>query len=224
MEREESEKILNFSSKSEALFLELKKDILNGIIKPGDTLKQTELSVSYNISRIPVRDAIRKLESIGLIEIIKDRATVTSISLEKFKEVYEIRLMLEDYAMKKSAPEINEEKLKELNSIIKEMENLESDDLVKWIGLDRKLHFKIYENGKVPVLLRILTNLFNATNYTRLKYCEIPGKLKVAEDEHKELYEALQKKDINNSRSLIRKHIKNSLDTILKYKDKFFKF
>lgn len=224
MENKKTKDSLDFKSKGEALFLKLKKDILEGTLKPGNALKQLEISSKYNISRIPVRDSIIRLKALGLVEDLNGKSVVTTIDIKKFIEVYEIRIILEDYVMKKSIPIITKKNVEEIINKMKEIESIGNSDLVKRMELDREFHFKIYESCKIQTLIEILKNLYNSTSYSRLKHAEKPGKIEIAETEHRELCRAIQKKDVKKARSLIKKHIKNSIESIKEYKNnKVFK-
>lgn len=213
-------KILDFKTKSEALFTELKNEILNGNIKPGEPLNQVNLSKIYNVSRIPARDAIKRLEAIGLVKLEKNRAIVKPINLQEFIEIYKIRIILEDYAIRKSLPKLDEKKLIILSNILESMEEI--IEVEEWVMMDREFHLKVYDFSGIEILLEIITNLYNSTNYSRLKILEKPGRIKIGNDAHRTLFRALERKDLKECRKLIKRHIKESIDRIINDKNNKF--
>src|SRR5690625_3011319 len=83
----------------------LRKAILKGELKAGERLVQTELAEAIGVSRMPIREALRTLETEGLIVMEPHKgAIVRSISIEDIKEIYELRLALEPLALQKSVP------------------------------------------------------------------------------------------------------------------------
>lgn len=208
---------LTYRNISDEVYSKIKEKILKTELKPGDHLQQINLSKQYNISRAPIRDALKKLEGHGLVNIIHSKALVTSFNLEKFKEIYEIRKVLEKYAIKEAVLNLNKKDIVELKCYIGKMKRLyQKNKLLERVRLDRKFHLKIYEAAKKPILYRILINLYNSTNYTSFKSTEIPDCVKVADKDHDELLKAMQKKDAKLCGTVIKRHINNSLNLVLK--------
>jgi DNA-binding GntR family transcriptional regulator len=206
---------LEYRNLSEALFIKLKKEILDAKLKPGQRLSQTEISNRYGVSRAPVRDALRKLESEGLVIIERGRAIVLSLDLDGFEERYRIRMVLEDMAARMTAPKINDEGLRALTDIVKNMEQASQEgDLEKWLFLDYKFHNDSYTFAESPTLLKIISELWNSTHYTRRIYCSLPSRIAKAEKTHRAMLEALAAKDGILYGRLIKQHISESLNYV----------
>src|SRR5437763_14723371 len=74
----------------------LRDEILRGAIPPGEALRQEELAERFGVSRLPVRDALLRLEAQGLVHVYPNRgAFVISLSADEVREVYEMRILLE---------------------------------------------------------------------------------------------------------------------------------
>jgi DNA-binding GntR family transcriptional regulator len=89
------------------LFDALKNEIYSGLLKPGSALRQEEIANKYKVSRIPVREALLRLESTGLINIKPNRgAYVIEMDEQEIREVYDLRILLECDLLSKAIPMI----------------------------------------------------------------------------------------------------------------------
>src|SRR5215208_4995895 len=83
----------------------LREEILRGAIPPGQPLRQEELADRFGVSRLPVRDALLRLEAQGLVEVFPNRgAFVVSLSADEVREIYDLRILLEGDAVEQSVP------------------------------------------------------------------------------------------------------------------------
>lgn len=206
---------LDYRNLADAVFIKLKEQILNGTLKPEQKLKQTELSEKYGVSRAPVRDALRKLEAEGLATVNRTGTIVSSISLDEFRQLYQIREVLEDLAARKAAPNISDETLMTLTDLLKKMEQASREgDSSFWLELDFKFHNDSYKSCNSPNLLKIITGLWNSTHYIRRTYFKQPGEIERAERTHRSMLEALAARDGKLYSRLVRKHIRQSLHII----------
>lgn len=107
------------------VFEALKNDIINGNIKFGEKINENEYSIRYNISRTPLREALSKLEMMGIIERIPFKGVfLKKFDSEKVKEIYEIRLELE-YIIYKEIKEIMTDKhIKKVEKIVAKVKNI----------------------------------------------------------------------------------------------------
>ena len=116
------------------VFEALKNDIINGNIKFGEKINENEYSIRYNISRTPLREALSKLEMMGIIERVPFKGVfLKKFDLNKVKEIYEIRLELE-YIIYKEIKEIMDEKhMKKIEKIMaKSKKYSENNNLIKF--------------------------------------------------------------------------------------------
>lgn len=200
---------------SDAVFKKLKQAILHGTLKPGVRLRQEELSRIYGVSRAPVRDAIRRLAGEGLVTISGENAQVSAVSLDEFLETYRIREVLEVMAARLSLPEVSNETLIHLGRILDEMERVAKDgDLTHWLELNRKFHLDSYSSCNSPILLKIISNLWDSTDYCRKRYVTLTGNLEHANRDHRAILDALAKKNARLYVRLCRDHVRETGLTI----------
>ena len=207
---------------SEAVVAQLKEEILNGTLRPGRKLQQTELAERFGISRMPVRDALKELEAEGLVTITAGRAaTVAKLDLAEFEEVYQIREVLEELAGRLSAPSLSDEDLGQMSDLVKRMEAASTaGDLRGWLKLDKELHNRSYAACERPRLLKLIVSFWNSTHQYRRAYCSLPGKIDRAEDLHRRLLAALRDRDGELVGRLISEHVQESLRSILQVQPK----
>ena len=202
---------------NDAVFIKLKEQILNATLKPGQKLRQTELSKKYGVSRAPIRDALRKLEAEGLVTVNRGSAVVSSIDLDQFLEIYRIREVLESLAARMVVLNISDESLMALTELEKQMEQASRNgDLSLWLQLDHKFHNDSYRSCKSPILLKMIVGLWDSTYYVRRKYIALPRGTERAEQTHRAILEALARRDGKLYVRLVRKHIRETVHTVLK--------
>ena len=111
-----------YQTKSEIIYQEIKDDIINGKFKPNERMVISEVAREFGASEIPVREAMRQLESDGLI---KSRpyagAVVSNFDLPDIQKIYQIRAVLEGLAIRQAIDRINPNGLKKLGAILSKM-------------------------------------------------------------------------------------------------------
>jgi len=194
----------------------IKESILSGYYKPGDHILETEVALKLNISRAPVREAIRELEGDGIVTTKPRKGTfVTEYSVDDIKEVFDIRLLLENNINKIL---IYEDILKEsdfiyLESLVKEMENIASSSMSedqKSLMINTKdMDFHKYLWNKSGSLrrVRILESIFFQLRMAMLYDMGKEGDLFQSAADHNEIIKALKKKDIDACKKALKAHI-----------------
>ena len=125
------------------VYLELKHKILTGEIVSQTRLMEIDLSEKMNVSRTPIREAIKKLSDDGLVKIVPRRgAYVANISIKDMLDVFEVREDMEGFAAKLAAQRINDEEKEELRKIATEYDEAlaKAEDKEGIIELDEKFH------------------------------------------------------------------------------------
>ena len=208
---------LNYRNLGDSIFIKLKEEILNGTLKPGQRLQQVELSQKYGVSRAPVRDALKKLEAEGLVTEKRKGVEVSSIDLDELHELYQIREVLEDLAAYKAFPAVSDENLMALTNLEKKMEKASREgDLLSWLKFDFRFHNDAYKPCNSPSLLKMIIGLWNSTTHFRRTYCRLPGRIERSEKHHRSQLAALAARDGELYRSLIKKHLNETVDEIVK--------
>ena len=213
---------LHHRSLSDVVFAKLKGEILQGALLPGDRLRQLELSMRYDVSRAPVRDALKKLTAEGLVEARRGGAVVSSIDLDYFMEIYQIREALETLAARLAVTTITDENLATLAEKEKEVEQASlSSDLLLWLQLDQEFHHDLIKSCNKSLLLKMIDGLWNCSHYIRRQYITQSDNRHFAEQTHKDMIEALAKRDGKRFERLVRAHIRETTQAVKQFRTNY---
>ena len=202
----------------DVVFNTLRQAILRGELKPGERLMEIALSQRLGVSRTPVREAIRMLEQEGLVIMIPRKgAQVAEISEKDLKDVLEVRLGLEELAVRIACQRITEEELEELEQAVKEFEEaMKRDDLGALAAADVKVHEVIYGSTHNKRLVQIISNIREQMYRYRVEYLKDVESRKRLVEEHYAVYRALKARNQQQAVKDICIHIVNQQDAILR--------
>lgn len=147
----------------ETVFQELENAILSGKIRPGQKIVTEKIARMMNVSRIPVREAMGRLEAKGLISIKpKWGSMVNELSREKLIEISEMRLLLEPKAAAKATKRVDNRFL----ALLTEAQSAFADarrtaNTTELLNTNRKFHFLIYRQADSPILLDVITQMWD---------------------------------------------------------------
>ena len=192
-----------YLSKSNFTAALLRELIISGELKPGVQLRQRDLAERFGVSVTPVREALRWLESEGLVRYDAHKgSTVVEAEAGATREKYQIRAVLEGLAAFLAAPRISDEDIRELESYNERLagENLRPGEVN---DLNRTLHFRVYEMAGSPLLLALMRLLWQS--FPQGPQVARPRDESVAE--HKELIEALRDRDAVRAQAITQQHI-----------------
>jgi len=192
-----------YLSKSNFIAALLRDLIISGDLKPGEQLRQRDLAERFGVSVTPVREALRWLESEGLVNYDAHKgSTVVQAEAGATKEKYQIRAVLEGLAASLAAPKISDEDIRELESY---NERLADPSLSpgEVNDLNRTLHFRVYEMADSPLLLALMRLLWQS--FPQGPQMARPREESVAE--HKQLLEALKVRDAARAQAITQQHI-----------------
>jgi DNA-binding GntR family transcriptional regulator len=145
----------------------LREAIADGQLKPGTPMPQEPIAREFGISRIPVREALRQLESEGLVVIRPNSgARVAVLDFEECLEIYKIRERLEPLAFSESVGRHTEEQLTAIVDLARELETITSDH-DHWLAGDRRLHLACYGGVASGPLVRMIVGFWNTTQHYR---------------------------------------------------------
>ena len=208
-------------SLSGRVFVKLENDILNGKYKPGGSLNESKVADELNVSRTPVREAIRQLELEGLLVYIPNKgAIVKGLSSEDVRDIYDIRMKIEGLAAKRAAANITPEQLEELKEVV-EFEEFYTNkgDTNQILKLDTKFHEIIFRASGSRLLNRTLTSFHHYIQRARSLSLEDNERAKKALNEHMAIMKSIEAGDKEKAERLMSKHILNAFENIEKLKD-----
>ena len=202
----------------DVVFNTLRQAILRGELKPGERLMEIALSQRLGVSRTPVREAIRMLEQEGLVIMIPRKgAQVAEISEKDLKDVLEVRLGLEELAVRIACQRITEEELEELEQAVKEFEEaMKEDNLGVLAEADVKVHEVIYGSTHNKRLVQIISNIREQMYRYRVEYLKDVESRKTLVEEHYAVYRALKARNQQQAVKDICIYIVNQQNAILR--------
>ena len=204
-------------------FQKLRQAILRGELTPGQRLMEIQLAEQLGVSRTPVREAIRMLEQDGLAVMIPRRgAVVSKISGKNLRDVLEVRLALEELAVQLSCVRMEEDDyvaLTEANRVF--AETLQGDDIVKMAEADEHFHDIIYRASDNTRLLQLETQMREQMYRFRIEHLKEKSKRPQLIESHKEILEALRRRDADAATMAIRSHIKAQEIIVMKKIEEF---
>ena len=203
---------------SNSLLSKLQKDILTGKLKAGQKLTEQELCREYEVSRTPVREAMRKLELEGLVVMIPRRgAQVANITEKDLNDVLEVRIALENLSIENACTRMTEEQLEELWNAAKNFEaTMAEGNLVKLAEADVAFHEVIYKSSDNRRLNQVLNNLREQIYRYRVEYLKDEETRNLLVKEHKEIYEAIKNRDVKSAKEISYQHIENQREAIIR--------
>ena len=191
----------------------LKSSVLSGHFNPGERLTEEHLAKKLGVSRTPIREALHKLELEGLIKPLETRGFIVSRdSKDEVEELFELRAILEGYALRIISERISEEDLKQLDRLIAGAEDAlrrkRMEEVFKW---NTKFHDTLH--GIVVDKKRFHRLLVNIRKYV-LRYrrdtLQYPDGGKRAVDGHRKILLTLRLKDPDLCERMMREHIQEA--------------
>ena len=201
----------------DVVFQTLRQAILRGELKPGERLMEIHLAQKLGVSRTPVREAIRKLELEGLVLMIPRKgAVVAEITISDLEDVLEVRMALEELAVKHACRSITPEQLSQLYILAEEFrQTLYGDDVGACAQADMKFHEAIYAATGNGRLVQILNNLREQMYRYRMEYLKDRQSHSLLVKEHEEILHALEQRDEKKALEAISCHIERRKNHII---------
>jgi DNA-binding GntR family transcriptional regulator len=216
---------LFFNTKSGMVFQKLKEDIMKGRYKSGQKIVITDFARQFGVSESPVREAIKKLESEGFIENIPySGPIVKTMDMEDMKKIYPIRIEIQGLASRLAAHKIKDIDLIVLEKSIQDMEEAyRGKKYNKAESINRKFHAVITEAAENEYIEKIASDLVNLCFKTFMPpgiFGVIPEIVPSLIQDHRDILDALKKRDEFLAEQLTQKHIAYAFEKIQKYHKK----
>lgn len=188
----------------------LRTAILERQLASGERLVQDELATKLGTSRIPVRDALRRLEMEGLVTA-DERGSyfVSMFGVEELEEIYDLRALLEPYAAAKAVKKLTARELEALERLVQDMaQAAAAQDRERYVQLNEDFHTILYEASKERRLVWMIKSLWSGQ--PPLTPITVPGQLDRSQQEHQVLLNTLKEGDVGAVEELMRTHIQNA--------------
>jgi DNA-binding GntR family transcriptional regulator len=190
----------------------LREYILNGRYKAGENLIEMRIAEELNVSRTPVREAMRQLELEGLVESVPNkRVTVKGISQKDMEDIYRIRTVLEGLAARWAVEQITDAEINELQEVYDLMEFYTMKGDVNQISkLNTRFHEIIFGSTKSNIMRHILKDFQFYVKWARHESLSSPGRKEEALREHYNILQALKNRDADSAEKYLTIHVENS--------------
>jgi DNA-binding GntR family transcriptional regulator len=201
----------------EQVYNSIKQMIFKGIFKPGDLIVESKLAEKFNVSRSPVREAIRSLEMEGLLIIdSKSRITVYQPTAKDVEDIYICREQLESLAAKLCCENATDEELSVIEITLSEaesyIENFDEKYVDTIISLNTRFHDLISEYSKNSRLQKQISGLRSLTNFYRGTYIQKRERYQQIVEEHKSIFNMIKERKAEDVYNSMKNHIQNDLE------------
>ena len=198
---------------NEKVYRTLMESITDGTLRPGEELKEQHIAKQLSVSPTPVREALKRLSSDGLVELIPYRgAVVKELDYHEIREAYACREALELLAVREAVPKMNTEKAEELYRVLDELEG--EADPQKAADISRRFDSIIYALAGNKVLVNLLESLKGVIERDRKFSSSDKGRREEILKEHKAIVDAMASGDLSAAEKAVTRHIRNGLQYI----------
>ena len=197
----------------------IRDGILHGHYGEGEPLRQDALADELGVSRIPIREALRQLETEGLVTFNPHRgAIVSTLSLEEIEEVFDLRASIESDLMRRAIPHLTTQQLDQADEVLDLYAvALRAGDVAKWGVLNWQFHASLYAPATRPVTMSIVQRLHQQSDrYLRMQLALTHGETR-ANDEHRAIAAAARAHDTKRACQLVRDHIAGAGRSLLAF-------
>ena len=191
----------------EEVLTELRRRIVAGEIGPGDPIRPDRLAAELEVSRVPVREALRILEGEGVVEHRAHHgAALATLRAGDLREIYRIRALLEGEAVVAAVPRLRDEDLAAMRAANDALAAAPRKDVGRLAEANRDFHFALLDVCAMPHLLRLITLLWNATDHYRAAYYRDDEHRREVLADHEAILAAAAARDLDALRRALDDH------------------
>lgn len=194
---------------SDTLIEQLKQDIFSGLLKPGDQLEEADLAARFNVSRTPIREAIRSLVDCGLLETRPRKgAMVRILTAKELNDLFEVAAELEGMACRLACDLLTLSDKKDIEEGLDLCRAAaEAEDIPAYAQANLAFHAAIHKASGNQWLVDQLDQIQARINVYRLMPYDVVGRLEKSLTEHREISDAIFSKNGVSANTLMRDHM-----------------
>lgn len=200
-------------SRSEVVAGAIREAILSQRMGPGDTLVERRIAEDLGVSKTPVREALITLQQSGLVTVSPNRRlAVTSLTPDDVVQIYEQRLVLEEWALRNA--NIDAETIGRAEAALDDAQAAHQEGkVIEEVLANRAFHRALYETCANPYVVRSLDELqdMTALAITTVLWKEVPGDAGLEHEQHRSILEAAVRQDLDEASRLLKEHIRQSV-------------
>ncbi|MFJ3903875.1 GntR family transcriptional regulator [Streptomyces sp. NPDC090025] len=187
---------------------ELRRAITSGELRPGDPIRQDTLAARLDVSRVPLREALKTLEAEGLVVHHVHRGYfVAELSLADLEEIYRIRRLLETEAVSAAFARGPDDLVETMELLQRDVERAaRAEDVTAMAEANRRFHFTLVDASGMPRLVRLISTLWDATDAYRALYYTAEAHRQQAVHEHRAVLSALREGDLRAALEWLDEH------------------
>ena len=192
----------------------LREEILRGSVAPGQALRQEELAERFGVSRLPVRDALLRLEAQGLVHVYPNRgAFVISLSADEVREIYEMRLLLEGDIIERAVPRMTSDDRRRIDAAHAEATRTAGGP--EWMDGDWRFHRALYEPAARPRQLATIENLRSTVARYSSGHDALPTRTPEWLADHDAILAACRARASVAARRRLEEHLRRAMELVL---------
>lgn len=195
----------------------LREAILNRTFQPGQRLVERELCELTGVSRTTVREALRQLESEGLVRLVANQGPIVAkMSLEEARDLYDVRGVLEALAASRFAATATDDQISRLVDVTARFEETaRGGDLSDIVARKDELYAVLLEGANNPVVRQVLESLWGRIAYLRATSLRRPQRMQEVAGEVRKVVDAIVRRDADEAWSLSRWHVDRAAEAAL---------
>nr|WP_281502736.1 GntR family transcriptional regulator [Aliiroseovarius sp. F47248L] len=187
----------------------MRERILSGELAEGETIRQESLAEEYEVSRMPIREALKRLDAEGLVNLTTNRgSTVTKHSLAEIGEIFDLRILIEVDLFRRAIPAMTATDFGRCEDILDRMEDsYDADDVSKWGALNYDYHSALYAAANRGLTNELLQRInLQSDRYVRMNL-SVMEQREPAKDEHRNMLKLAQERKIDVACEMLTRHI-----------------
>ncbi len=197
------------STTPELIAAALREEIQTGRVPPGHALRQEELASRFSVSRIPVRDALVRLEAEGLVEIFPNRgAFVAKLTADEIAELFDLRVLLEGDLVARAVAAMDADTLEALDLMLIRAERGALGP--HWSTLDDDFHAALYGAAGRPRQLALIRSLRTTVRRYATSYGSLPEQTERWLEDHRRIVQACRNRDAASARAEVEAHVRDA--------------
>lgn len=212
------EKPPNMRTVAEHVYFQIKQWILTGELAPGEKVDQDAIAERLQVSKMPVRSALEKLAAQDFVKLHSHRgATISELSVKHLQEIYFVRCLLEEAAIKLGVQHMTKEDVDKLYGMIAEQEKLAGSELETILTTNRQFHMYIYSLAQQPLMLGIISRLWEQSERYRRILLRDQHMVEGSIQEHRHLVDLMKQGRTEEAGRFLVEHNRKTEEFVLHY-------
>lgn len=192
---------------SEKAYHQIKERIITLELAPSSLIDEQTLMNELNLGRTPIREAIQRLDSEGLVNVVPRRGTfVADVSITDLQKIFELRIFIEGLGARLAAQRITRRQIARMERTLQNLR--EQEDAESLMEVDRQFHELLYQATDNEFLVDVLSRFYDLSLRLWYLVLERLGDVQDSVEQHREIIEALKSRDADRAEALIQQHIR----------------